>query len=99
MSMLHSHSRAGSPVVYTVAPVPGGWAIASDANAEPLMFLSGARAEAAACVLARATASAGLGAEVIIHDRNGKLAGSHRFRANSGAGAPHGDASRKGLSP
>ena len=36
-----------------VAPVDGGWSIACDGGLEPMMFLSGARAEAQARALAQ----------------------------------------------
>jgi hypothetical protein len=84
MSMLQGDAHADLQVVYTVNPVPGGWAIGSGPHAEPLMFFSGARAEATACALAKATASAGLAADVVVHDRNGQVAGAYRYRTSPG---------------
>ena len=84
MATLGDPECSVSPVVYTVAPVEVGWTLASDSQAEPLMFLSGARAEAAARVLARASAKTGVKAKVVIHDRSGAIAGAWRYEPQIG---------------
>jgi len=58
----------------SVRPVPGGWTVASSFG-QALMFISGGRAERAAVALAQAAAAAGDQAEVLIHTRDGRLAG------------------------
>jgi hypothetical protein len=59
----------------------GGWIVASDGNLEPLLFLSGARAEAQAHLLARSLASAGTSVSVAVHDRADQLVGRHSYFA------------------
>lgn len=51
-----------------VMPVDGGWCMSCTCE-EPLMFLSGGRAEAEARRLARCLADLGLSCDVEIHDR------------------------------
>jgi hypothetical protein len=58
-------------VTYSVEPVTGGWVVTQEPIAEPSMFLSGAKAEAAARKLAEAARKAGMSVEVIVHDRAG----------------------------
>ena len=62
-----------------IAPVAGGWSLACDAGLEPLMFLSGARAEAQARVLARRLSESGDVVQVTVHDRSRILVGSMRY--------------------
>jgi hypothetical protein len=49
------------------------------ATEEPLMFLSGGRAEAKAGQLAEISSKMGAAAEVLIHDRNGTLIGQRAY--------------------
>jgi hypothetical protein len=58
-----------------VAPVDGGWSVRCD-ESQPLMFLSGARAEEQARALARCLARGGEDAQVVVHDRTSALVGS-----------------------
>jgi hypothetical protein len=53
-----------------VAAVWGGWSVQCDAIDHPLMFLSGAKAEAKAHDLGRRLAVLGRTTRVTIHDRN-----------------------------
>jgi hypothetical protein len=64
-----------------VAPVDGGWAIACDGGLQPMMFLSGARAEAQARALARRLAQAGGEVELTVRDRSETLVGHTRYPA------------------
>jgi hypothetical protein len=71
--MSHEH-------LITVEPAPGGWRVMCDWM-EPLMFLSGGRAEAQACALAASLAKVGDHAHVVIHDRGKSLVGKRRYIA------------------
>jgi len=62
-----------------VEPVAGGWSVVSDGR-EPMMFLSGARAEAQARALARRLSEAGEDVELIIRDRSRTVAGAARYQ-------------------
>jgi hypothetical protein len=64
-----------------VAPVGGGWSVACDGGFEPMMFLSGARAEAQARALARRLAEAGVEVELAVRDQADALVGRTRYRA------------------
>ena len=64
-----------------VSPVDGGWSIACDDGLEPMMFLSGARAEAQARALARRLAEAGEEVELTVRDRSSALVGHTRYLA------------------
>lgn len=55
----------------SVAATNAGWLVQSDA-CEPVMFLSGGRAEAHARGLAAALARAGLAANLTVHDGKGR---------------------------
>jgi len=59
----------------SVKPFAAGWAVASDGADNTMLFLSGAKAEAAARSLARNVAKAGKAAEIEIWLRDGRLAG------------------------
>ena len=65
---------------FSVIPVDGGWAV-QQAVGEPLMFLSGGRAEAKAVQLAELSRRMGDPARVLIHDRNGALIGERAYAA------------------
>ena len=65
-----------------VTPVEGGgWSLACDDHLEPMMFLSGARAEAQARALARRLSEAGSDVELTVRDRSRTLVGQTRYRA------------------
>ena len=68
-------------IIYTVNPVTGGWTVRQLPDGEPLMFLSGGRAEAAAVRLATSWWQTGAPAQILIHDRQGRLVGERRFGA------------------
>jgi hypothetical protein len=73
--MTHQHHIA-------VAPVEGGgWSLVCDYGLEPMMFLSGARAEAQARALARRLSEAGGDVELTVRDRSRTLIGQTRYRA------------------
>jgi hypothetical protein len=57
----------------TVAPVQGGWVVASPFSDCDLLFLSGARAEAKARELAHLAVALGMVADVKVHDRKAAL--------------------------
>ncbi|MDP1618400.1 hypothetical protein [Phenylobacterium sp.] len=75
--------KAGAALdnVVTVTPVEGGWSVTSSLADHPLMFFSGAHAEAKARSLAQVIASAGGDAQVIVHDRRNALIGTVRYFA------------------
>lgn len=64
-------------MVHTVSviPVSGGWAVSAREIAAPMVFFSGAKAEAAARRLAETIARRGETAEVRIFLRDGSMAG------------------------
>ena len=62
--------------IISVQPFGDGWSVRSDAFDSEMMFLSGAKAEAAARRLAGKLARGGETAEVHIYLRDGQLAGS-----------------------
>jgi hypothetical protein len=64
-----------------VAPVDGGWSLACDAGLEPVMFLSGGRAEAQARALARRLSEDGGVVRVTVRDRSSAVIGSVRYCA------------------
>ena len=68
----------------SVMPVEGGWRVLSPLDDTPLMFLSGAKAEAKAKALAEQLAAAGRDARVLIHDRTQALVGTWRYFAAEG---------------
>lgn len=70
-----------------VAPVEGGWSLACDVGLEPVMFLSGARAEAQARALACRLSEDGGEVRVTVRDRSRTVVGSVCYAA--GRLAPH----------
>jgi hypothetical protein len=62
-----------------VGPVEGGWAVRWDGAMQPLMFLSGRRAEEHARQLAKALTRSGDEASVVIRDRSEALVGGARY--------------------
>lgn len=67
--------------VISVMPVMGGWSVETAMTDQPLMFLSGGRAEEKARSLAECFAKIGLDAQVVIHDRGRNLVGTIRYSA------------------
>jgi len=61
--------------IVSVQPVGDGWSVRTDAFDSEMMFLSGAKAEAAARRLADTMAKNGEHAEIHIFVRDGRLAG------------------------
>ena len=61
--------------IISVQPFGDGWSVRSDAFDSEMMFLSGAKAEAAARRLADKLARGGQSAEIHIYLRDGRLAG------------------------
>jgi hypothetical protein len=62
-----------------VAPVDGGWSLACDGELEPMMFLSGGRAEAHARALAQRLSAAGGEVHLTVRDRSRAVVGSARY--------------------
>ncbi|MGZ3274686.1 MAG: hypothetical protein ACXU82_03425 [Caulobacteraceae bacterium] len=62
--------------IISVHPFGDGWSVRSDTFDSEMMFLSGAKAEAAARRLADKLARGGQSAEIRIYLRDGQLAGS-----------------------
>ncbi len=60
--------------IISVQPAGGGWSVTSDAFDSEMMFLSGAKAEAAARRLAETLARSGEDSEIRIYLRDGKMA-------------------------
>lgn len=65
----------------SVTPVAGGWTVRYDEELQPVMFLSGARAEQHARALARRISESGHDAQVLVHDRSFALVGATRYAA------------------
>jgi hypothetical protein len=61
--------------IISVQPLGDGWSVRSDAVDSEMMFLSGAKAEAAARRLADKLVNGGENAEIVIFLRDGQLAG------------------------
>lgn len=68
-------------VLVSVRPLPGGWLMDCSAGVEPVVFGSGARAEAQAHALAQKLAGGGADARVLVHDRRHRLVGTTRYSA------------------
>ncbi|MBA4792756.1 MAG: hypothetical protein H2041_03725 [Phenylobacterium sp.] len=73
--------------VVAVRPVDGGWSVISCLSDQPLMFVSGAAAEAKARSLAQVIARAGGDALVVIHDRRDVMVGTFRYFAEDSPAA------------
>jgi alpha-glucuronidase len=63
----------------SVDPIEGGWTVRCEGEIQPLMFLSGRKAEEQARALAAALGRAGHEAFVYIHDRSDALVGTARY--------------------
>ncbi len=74
--------------VVTVRPVEGGWSVSSSLSDQPLMFMSGAAAEAKARSLAEVIAAAGGDVLVIVHDRRDVMVGTFRYFADDPPARP-----------
>ena len=68
-----------------VVPVDGGWSVACDGGLEPVMFLSGARAEAQARALAQRLSEAGGDVRLTVRDRSSAVVGQSRYCAREPA--------------
>jgi hypothetical protein len=68
-------------ILLHVRPAGHGWLVDCAAGVEPLLFHSGAKAEAQAHALARTIASVGQDARVLVHDRAEQIVGSTRYFA------------------
>lgn len=66
--------------IISVSPAQGGWTVSSSAFANPMAFLSGAKAEAAARSLAEKITRRGELAEIRVFLRDGTLAGRSMAR-------------------
>lgn len=66
-----------------VGPVDGGWSVDWDVVGQPMMFLSGARAEAQARALARRLCDAGEDVDLVVRDRARTLIGSAYYHARA----------------
>ena len=64
-----------------VRPAGSGWVVDGGRGLQPLVFLSGAKAEAQAHTFARVMALAGSDARVAVHDRTQQLVGTARYFA------------------
>lgn len=62
-----------------VRPAEVGWRVESAFAGAPQLFLSGAKAEAAAHALARRLQRGGATAEVVIEDRLSQVVGARRY--------------------
>lgn len=69
----------------SVGPVDGGWSVRCEGETQPLLFLSGRRAEEHARNLAQALSRSGDEALVYIHDRTEALIGAARYAARNSA--------------
>jgi hypothetical protein len=74
-------------ILLQVRPAAPGWLLECAGAMEPLMFLSGAKAEAQAHTLAKSLAGAGNDTRVLVHDATHHLVGSTRYFARSQARA------------
>ena len=68
-----------------VRPVGAAWMVEGAERLQPLLFLSGAKAEAQAHAIARCIARAGGDARVAVHDRSQQLVGTVRYFADETA--------------
>lgn len=71
-----------------VSPSGAGWVVDSDVSLQPLLFLSGGKAEAQAHALARSMASAGASVSVAVHDRDHRLIGGRSYSPARRAAPP-----------
>ena len=74
-------------LLISVRAVDGGWAV-TVAGTEPLLFYSGAQAEAHARRIGGASSQHGAPAKVVVFDRDDRFVGEANFRGLSRA-APH----------
>ena len=62
-----------------VTPIPGGWCVEMCGRLEPILFLSGARAETAARRMAQCVAELGRDARIHVHDRQDLVIGDLHY--------------------
>ena len=74
-------------IMFHVRPAGHGWLVEAAAGVQPLLFHSGAKAEAQAHALAKCVAGVGHDARVLIHDRAEQIVGSTRYFAQEAVGA------------
>jgi hypothetical protein len=72
-----------------VRPVGAAWLVDGAEGLEPLLFLSGAKAEAQAHALAKSIADSGADARVAVHDKTDQLVGTRRYFAREEAPTAH----------
>jgi len=78
-----------SELMVFVRPAGNGWQVETAFAGAPLMFLSGAKAEAAAHDLARRLSRrGGAPAQVVIEDRASQVVGARRYPGAEAAGSP-----------
>ncbi|HKP77504.1 MAG TPA: hypothetical protein VJU34_00090 [Phenylobacterium sp.] len=68
-----------------VRPVGTAWIVEGAERLQPLLFLSGAKAEAQAHAIAQSIAKTGGDARVAVHDRAEQLVGTVRYFAEEAA--------------
>jgi hypothetical protein len=68
-------------ILFHVRPTGHGWLVDGAAAVQPLVFYSGAKAEAQAHALARTLAGIGRDTRVLVHDRSQQIVGSTRYFA------------------
>ena len=71
-------------IMMTVRTVDGGWIVEGATGLEPLLFRSGAKAEAQAHRLARCLARTQRDARITVLDRNAQLLGTAWYFAEAG---------------
>jgi hypothetical protein len=71
-----------------VRPMGAAWVVDGAERLEPLLFLSGAKAEAQAHAIAKSIAKVGGDARVAIHDRTEQLVGTIRYFADDATVPP-----------
>jgi hypothetical protein len=77
------NAKIAHPLDQTIAvvPVEGGWSVIC-ALSQPLMFISGAKAEEKARSLGQVLAKLGHDARVLVHDRSQALVATIRYFAD-----------------
>lgn len=68
--------------VISVVPVEGGWSLECATGLNPLLFLSGGRAEENAHALAKVFAELGRDVRILVHDRQKALIGTALYFAD-----------------
>jgi hypothetical protein len=76
-------------VLVEVRPVQAGWRVSAPSAFEPILFLSGRRAEQEGRRMTLTFVAAGLDARLHIHDRTQNLVGAYLRTAVSGVLSPY----------